>query len=933
MAIEKRLQKVFLSFHNLNNDLLQYEQTSLDGNGLKQVKIPFDTNAVNLSDIEMRFFDKDARYCTSQDIGLLNYLLNADENAASKKYEDEISDSVVMQGLAVGEAGRVENYFHVTEDAKFPQLKYSDVTEKDMFGYPAILSSDLTSEEKGLWSYHGLRKLELDISNLEENLNLADAQIKVSMFWFEIGNVKINNIFEEKIRYVKNTESDGDSYKFIAYINTNVLGEAIKNYNIQSKHPVFSGRFELHISYSTEKYVYSFPVKLVIADTSLDAKGKNPCVSNQPVSIDFGTSSTCAAIKCRDGIKLFRLSGNDKYEDNNNNPYENPTNVMLYNWNEIFSQWDKVNHNCPFFLTKTPELSEKMADYDSGYTVEEEYKNADEEDGLRKTKAIITQIKMLPYYLAHGMERTVTPYGSDSPLNIVANVDEEDGTKFNPVAFYGYLISRAINNPANGEIYKLYQVTFPAKFNKDIVEQIRSSLEYGIKRALPKTIRDGVYRDKPIVSVKMEYSEPQACVGAVLGTQLKLEDEKAKLFAVYDLGGGTMDFAFGALREPTEDEEDDGYDAMVTFTGVDGVETVGGERLIHQLAYKIYRDSMDSVVENKIKFILPEGEKNPYGFDGLVSDRREETSEANLNILKEIVARPLFEYNGDLSLGENVEEALQIEGNDTISKEDDSTFVISLQDANKEFVDVKLKIDRTAINDFIREKIQATIEQFKDLIYKYFTKPEAVEHLADYYDLSSFDIKDVNIFLGGNASKQYYVEELMRDEMGFGSEQRIERIGEGQNDDSMSDEYRINEKTSVAVGQINLGSTFGVDDVLIRRDGDVPSFQFTVGYKDRDGNFQVVIEKNEISTEWKEANSIDKRNFTTDLYYCATSTTDLKEMKPLTHSVEDFWEDKHNKVYLRVNCENKVEFRLCRGKNAPDNSEEVDEEMLITLLE
>ena len=36
-----------------------------------------------------------------------------------------------------------------------------------------------------------------------------------------------------------------------------------------------------------------------------------------------------------------------------------------------------------------------MVDYDSGYTVEEEYKHADEENGMRKVRAIISQLKAL----------------------------------------------------------------------------------------------------------------------------------------------------------------------------------------------------------------------------------------------------------------------------------------------------------------------------------------------------------------------------------------------------------------------------------------------------------------------------------------------------------------------------------------------------------
>ena len=54
-------------------------------------------------------------------------------------------------------------------------------------------------------------------------------------------------------------------------------------------------------------------------------------------------------------------------------------------------------------------------------------------------------------------------------------------------------------------------------------------------RALPKNIRKGVnQKGKSIVSVKMENSEPVACIGAFVGKQLKLAANTAEKFAVYD---------------------------------------------------------------------------------------------------------------------------------------------------------------------------------------------------------------------------------------------------------------------------------------------------------------------------------------------------------------------------------------------------------------
>ena len=141
-------------------------------------------------------------------------------------------------------------------------------------------------------------------------------------------------------------------------------------------------------------------------------------------------------------------------------------------------------------------------------------------------------------------------------------------------------------------------MTYPVKFDKAVRENIRRSLEYGIKRALPSTVRDAVDRNKkPIVTVSMNYPESIACVGSVVGRQLVItdDDKRAKLFAVYDLGGGTVDFAYGMFRPSLDDEEFDVADQFIEIFGVEGENNAGGEILIHRLAYKIYLSRQSAV--------------------------------------------------------------------------------------------------------------------------------------------------------------------------------------------------------------------------------------------------------------------------------------------------------------------------------------------------
>ena len=613
------------------------------------------------------------------------------------------------------------------------------------------------------------------------------------------------------------------------------------------------------------------------------------------------------------------MSGDEKLEkdaDNKavDNKYENPTNVLIYNWDELYKQWSQDNHNMPYFVTKSKSVDVDCADYDSGYTVQDVFQEVDEEDGRRKMRAILTQLKMIPYLLQRGVERKVYPYKGETVIKITDSIDEESDNMFNPIAFYGYLLGRAINNPSGHKIYTKYNITCPVKFDNEVKEKIRTSLEYGLMRALPKNIRKGVnQKGKSIVSIKMENSEPVACIGAFVGKQLKLDANAAEKFAVYDLGGGTMDFVYGVFRE-ARDEDNVEQDAVIEILGLGGDSSIGGEKLIHKLAYKIYKDSRKNIEDNRIPFALPDGELKPDGFEGLIRENygADDIADANVNILKEKLAAKLFKYSGeDINMKEMFAEG---EGKDAHHVE------FTLKDVNNEEVSVVLTVD--GIDDFLEEKIKETVVNFAQEMDAAFTK----EFGGDYHR------KDVHIFLAGNASKQKYVSEIMEEEEFF-KEADIQRIGKiAGEEDGLSAEYKINEKTAVAFGQLNL-SSYHIDDNRIRINADLPPFQFHVGYRDsKNDEFVCVIAKNATSQDWVMANPIDTDNECTQLEYTGSSVEQRDSFKPLQHDIDDYDEDDgKSRLYLRINSEDTLEYRLGTKKEGPQNDEAVDESKLIKL--
>jgi hypothetical protein len=918
-----RLKKFHFAFSDVTGDERVYEQECLNQDGLRSITLPFNFNMLQPERFEVQFSDSDDYPCQTKDFDFFKYLVLGPDKCEGdvETYRQKCASDSILKWLQ-----QRPEYFEQAADerAKFPAMTYTDVTERDLFGFDALSAAEL-GRDLGVWGMHGLRKLEIVITGLPDDLGGADVHQSATFCWEQSENNQIPPIYEEEIRYRK--DSSPEARKYIVYVNTNRLGDVAAKSDTRA--PQFIGRFTLYLTSKEERASFTFPVRLCVHDMTL-RDGKNPLMAKGNVSIDFGTSSTCAAVRGVGKSHLFTLSGKSKRTESGDNAYENPTNLMIYNWEDVYDQWQAANDDAPFVLAKSAEHDEREADYDSGYTVGDEYREVGSVDGHRKMNAILTQLKMLPYWLSYGKEVKFTPYSGRQRGQIrVTDTLDEDAGHFNPIAFYGYLLSRAINQPKNRQFYRNYQITFPVKFDEEVRERIRQSLAYGIRRALPKPIRDAVRKDgEPFVSVHMDYSEPVACIGSIVGKHLKLSadrDNRAKLFAIYDLGGGTMDFSFGMFRPTTEDEEEDeGYDQAVEVLGVGGDDKVGGERLIHKLAYKIYKDNQELMEENHIKFVLPPGELHPKGFEGLLSERGDDIADANVSLLKECLARPLFTYDAeDDVIDGHLADIEQLKALDASA--DHVNIVLQGEDGEDT---EPLSLAVSGIDAFLHDAIQQTIDAFCIEMQQCFDRCEERLEAADIFP---YEPSDLYIFLSGNASKQHYVAELMEEKF-KDKVHSIQRVGTGLNEEGMSDEYRINEKTAVAFGQLNLGQYYVDQQAISQADG-IPPFLFNVGYIDAGTDEYVpVLQKNDTSRAWRRANRIDRVNLTTALCFTKSPTCDRKELVPLEYDVSDFAEPKKRMLFIRPFEEDKIEFRLGGKNDTFDENEPVNPDMVINLI-
>ena len=891
-----RLQKFYIEFDDPANGLMQYQMENLEGEGLAYIRLPFDLGTFSTNYVKMEFYETStAKPVVVEGLEKLKYLVLGSEFETDKLQEWKRRD-IFLDSLLPAD-------FEQSTD-RFPAIQISDVTERDMFGYEEIPESKL-GDKGGIWAWHGLRKLAISVKRLDfdEENKASDEEQRAALYFFQKDNEELDGIIlVEEIRFNQHDKA------YIAYLNTNLFGEKLDEYDIS---PTFKGRFELHLYERRSKVAYSFPVDICVHNTQFDDNEENHLLDEDNiVSIDFGTSSTCAAVKRTGNPELITLSGEFKRTSEGDNQYENPTNLMVYNWNEFYRQWERANRNCPFLVSKSEDLDDSEADYDSGYTVDDILKEINSDDrGRRRVRAIVTELKTIPALPKKNRSQLkIYPLNdiTGKVINITDNFEEEDENTLDPIAFYGYLLSRAINNPVRQKIYRDYSVTFPVKFNSDVRARICDSLAYGIRRGLPlpmSTKEDD--EGEPFITVNMDYEESVACVGAIVGNQLIINDDspEAKPFAVFDLGGGTLDTSYGIFRN-SRDEEYTEY--TIQIFGCGGNERVGGEKLIHQIAYKIYLDNREETEGKEIPFVLPMGEMYPSGFDGLLSEVGDEISNANVSTLKENIARTLFQCDDPEGVNNRMPELF---GSDVAT---DATHCnITLRDKDNE--EVSLSLEVRDIDEFLREKIAGTVLDFKSDMDTICETEKILDALADA-GINGYHPKDFAIFLGGNASKQHYVEELMREHFPDSRIERIRRV-DIENEDEISDRYKLNGKTAVAFGQLYLEcyyidkSTYQTNEQEERA-----PFPFNVGYiNPGSGKFVRVLERNNNSREWSKANLVvGRREKKTNLVFTSSPQMDAKTLKPFNKKVEGANSPKKQMLWIRVapDAHNSIEYRL-----------------------
>lgn len=427
------------------------------------------------------------------------------------------------------------------------------------------------------------------------------------------------------------------------------------------------------------------------------------CVARDPwrdvqedgvVCIDFGTSSTVAAVREADNsVRLLRLdvSGAEAAPGEGPDPYENPTALEFANLEEALLPWRNEPWR-PLVEWKHVKCS---------HLARNELRQGQRaESGLQ---AIKTWARALPGSHPVWLRDETGEDFSLSPLP-VAEAEESAGPgdfahrPLDPIELYAYFLGVACNNQAffGGRIYRDYAMTFPVKFPREVRERILQGFRRGLVRSMPCALASSRRwrQENAPFRLAERASEPTAFAAGVLPWLGIAPTEGGVPFAVFDFGGGTTDFAFGLWRLPTPEERaNEPWEQVLDILDVAGDENLGGEHLLELLARELLRGDAENraaCVAAGVSFTPPREEPLFDGAELLFSAGRE--ARANTVTLCELL-RPLWE-EGRLS--------------------DDGTGLLraNFLDRKGGTVNLSLKVDEDALRESLKKRILKGVGAF-----------------------------------------------------------------------------------------------------------------------------------------------------------------------------------------------------------------------------
>ncbi|MBF0132060.1 MAG: hypothetical protein HQL75_05680 [Magnetococcales bacterium] len=617
-----------------------------------------------------------------------------------------------------------------------------------------------------------------------------------------------------------------------------------------------------------------------------EARNPERDVKEGVVAIDFGTSSTVVACRVHGQIALLRVGMTDFFRKPCPNDYQNPTILEFINLPQLLDIWRS-------------EAYRPMTRWDDFHFSHEALNNFRANEANQSIVAsMLTAIKQWPLQAQMGEIARVTDQATGYEMEIIPSfapmpvpgqritVGKDD--PFDPIELYAYYLGLFINSRSNG-LFLEYCMTFPVTYPKEVKNRIRASFARGLMRSLPSILMESekIHRFR----VTEEASEPAAYAACAL-EELDIEfSDTGVAYAVFDFGGGSTDFDFGIYRSPTEEEAKGGYEQVINHFGASGDMYLGGENLVANLAYLVFRDNLEVCREHRIPFSLPpEGEVFPgyelfldhshvaqtntalvmaqvrelwenFQWDILGDENTSETSESDD---RPIQPRRLSDRIGDVLSQEIMDSGFNLrpEFQSCHANKRIGILELELLNRSREKTPVRFQVDRNHINHFLVARVGKGVHRFFIAMRQAFSS-------------RSMEPTEIHVLQAGNASRALLVQALFsaltQERMfkweppqgGLKKNKVLEHIQESIGCKKLiihrpppgdpENPYKPTAKTGVAIGLLKLvpGEPFlAIGPSQENKQGEAP-FSFFVG-KIKRGRFHPVLMQNGPYSVWEE---------------------------------------------------------------------------------
>ena len=442
--------------------------------------------------------------------------------------------------------------------------------------------------------------------------------------------------------------------------------------------------------------------------------------ANGVVAIDFGTKSTVVVYRGNSTKTLPMAVGcGDISQGTNSRHYENPTAMHFVNLAAFLAA----------YRTQAGRPHTKWNDLTISHTALEQLNNS----GSRDTNQYLTRLKQ---WAGHP-KREVKLSDAQGKTYDLPSFEQLKDDEFDPIEIYAYYLGLYINDMHYRRIFLDYYLSFPVTFEAPLRQKIVASFERGLKQSLPPAVlADAQAMNR--FRVNGEVSEPAAYAACALQEYgFEPTDREPIFYAVFDFGGGTADFDFGLWKNSQV------KDYAIEDLHADGDPYLGGENILENLAFDIFRANGDTLREKHITFPLVPERSFVAGLEGVITDSAE--SSKNLRCLAETL-RPLWEnpqafapIESKLAL-DLPEQSTPCDG---ITLEGDTlTITLTLYDKQgQDQLGIALEYSKAKLDQTIEERLRKGVRQF-------FAAMESV-----YKNDKARAATKLNILLAGNSSK------------------------------------------------------------------------------------------------------------------------------------------------------------------------------------